>query len=204
MSDPILDLLTGVLCVLTALYVYVTYRASNILEAQTEATRRSADAAKQSADVFIKSERAWVMVDLRWADRPKIVETISNGIRKISIEVCLVCQNDGRTPAWILERLIWFRVVDSLDEKPETTQPPSWVEIGTDPVNVGASSTKKIELECEGAIRSGLAKVIYGHVKYRDVFKPDRETWFGYALILSHQGDRLDRLAGYPEYDRST
>jgi hypothetical protein len=201
-----------VIAAATFIYALVTVVMFLEIRSQSKAARRQAEiadnaakAAKQSADALITSERAWVMVNLQLpTDRMRIVEIISNGIPKISIEVCFVCQNDGRTPAWILEKRIWFRMVESLADKPDITQPLSFVEVGTEPLNVGASSRRKIELECEGDLRSGLGTVIYGHVIYRDVFRPDRETWFGYAVILSQQANRLDRLAGYPEYNKNT
>jgi hypothetical protein len=86
----------------------------------------------------VASERAWIMVDLRWStDRPKIVEMLSNGIPKVSIDVCLVCQNGGRTLAWIREVHFWFRGVDALAAKPEMTSSPSFVEVVPEPLNGG-------------------------------------------------------------------
>jgi hypothetical protein len=43
--------------------------------------------------------------------------------------------------------------------------------------------------------------VIYGVVRYHDVFGKGRETFFGYRLTIRN---RFERLSGYPEYNNNT
>ena len=43
--------------------------------------------------------------------------------------------------------------------------------------------------------------VLYGVVRYRDVFGRERQTTFGYEVTI---GDQIERLSGYPKYNENT
>lgn len=175
----------------------------------------AAQSAQKSADALINSERAWIMADIAWAadvphaPKPTTLRVCSSSGtegKKFSIFVCLVCKNDGKTPAWITERSAWLGLFYNLPTTPDTKQPIAFTYSDLQPLSVGQSSTVQNEPTCKGDYPEvgGPALVIYGVVKYRDAFG-SHETWYGYAI----HGDpgarpRLERLAGYPEYNKNT
>jgi hypothetical protein len=163
-------------------------------------------AAKASTDALINSERAWVLVDLV---PPSAVGTIYDGeslVRDIftkttTCNVRILCTNHGSTPAWITEKRACVDVVESL---PAT---PNWdaleiIDPELEPLAVGRKTElQDANLICQKAREDGKMVVVYGIVKYRDVFAPDRTTTFGYRVRVDGV---LTRLTGYPEYNRNT
>jgi len=51
-----------------------------------------------------------------------------------------------------------------------------------------------------GRQEHGKLTVVYGVVKYRDIFDKRRETTFAYRIL----NGELRRLEGYPEYNKNT
>jgi hypothetical protein len=45
--------------------------------------------------------------------------------------------------------------------------------------------------------------IIYGVVEYRDAFG-EHDTWCGYTVLGPPDKPRLERLAGYPEYNKNS
>ena len=71
-----------------------------------------------------------------------------------------------------------------------------------EPLAVGRKTEPQdANLICQKAREDGKMVVVYGIVKYRDVFAPDRTTTFGYRVRVDGV---LTRLTGYPEYNRNT
>jgi hypothetical protein len=118
-----------------------------------------------------------------------------------------VCKNDGKTPAWITGQQLWCKIFHEAPAAlPDTTLPVSFSRIGPHPLSVrGAPLEIPMELVCEGRREpiGGGPMVIYGVVKYRDVFG-GHETWCGYIIMGPCEVPRLERLAGYPEYNKTT
>ena len=118
-----------------------------------------------------------------------------------SFSVRIICKNDGRTPAWITEKRARIDVVDDLPRQ------PNWatveiIQTEPEPLSVGETGLAKDEgLTCNKGRDFGKMTVVYGLVKYRDVFAADRATSFAY--IIRADG-KLERLPGYPEYNKNT
>ena len=46
--------------------------------------------------------------------------------------------------------------------------------------------------------------LVYGVVKYRDIFGKERETWFCYRMMGYRTNREFVRLPGHPEYNKNT
>jgi hypothetical protein len=171
------------------------------------AIRKQTEASHKAANVLINSERAWIMVQV------KPIPGISSGIfdgeqimkdiisHSTSFSVRILCKNDGRTPAWITEKRACIDVVDSLPDKPNW-ETVDIIQSEPEPVPVGKKSKPKDQgLHCNKGRDFGKMMVVYGIVKYRDIFAADRSTSFGYEVRVD---GALERLACYPEYNKNT
>jgi hypothetical protein len=171
--------------------------------------KKHADAAKKSADALVNAERAWIMADMVFSGEvirglpdsaPYIAvhETSIGGIGTVEVDICLICKNDGRTPAWITERRICFRNVAVLPTKPDYETVRGWEYMTQElaPMKVGGDLTTRWKLECEGPTKAGNDLFAYGIVKYRDAFSPERETRFIYTV----QGREFRRLVSTEDY----
>jgi len=182
-------------------------------------TRRTADIAKTSAqvaqasvDAFTNSERSWIMAHVIWATHAKnaprpttarvFLTSNNSGKQSLHPQVCLVCKNDGKTPAWITQRSAWLNFFEDLPTGPDTNQPVAFTSSELVTLSVGQSATIQPAIECDGSYPEigGPGLVLYGVVKYRDAFG-NHETWYGYTV----HGDppELDRLVGFPAYNNN-
>ncbi len=163
-------------------------RQADALHSLVSATRKSADAAGESAAMaasnvlaLMNAERAWIMAEIQWRANMHVVKHSDS----LSLDIFLLYQNDGKTPAWITEVRILFRIIDAQPVKPlYGTSPGDFAISGPIPVTIGEKGKIKAWLQCEG-IQEGKTLIVYGFIKYRDVFSPDRETRFGYKVIQS-------------------
>ena len=162
-----------------------------ILWCQTRAATRSANAAKASADALIINERPWVLPDgvvpenLWW----EIVGKFDTGGQPRAV---LQFKNYGNTPAWIVQSTAFLKICTDqiLEQSLDYGHPPMYTNPRLVPPG-GAPFTIEIHLDGErrlnpdelNILRSGEAYLIlYGFIKYRDVFfeqiRQERETWF--------------------------
>ena len=191
----------GIGAIVAALYTLGT------LERQTAATEKNVEA-------VVNSERSWIMTDIRWhadvGDAPtptqlRVVEHSGTEGDQISLALCWRWQNDGRTPAWITDKQLWLRIVqEAPPSEPDLSGPFTFS--GPEPLGIGKSSRIFVQPVCDGTWPrrgEGRALILYGVVKYRDVFGT-HETWCGYGVVGGGDHPRLERLAGYPEYNRNT
>jgi hypothetical protein len=189
---------TFVVGVVVAVIYWKTLRA---IEKQTEANHKSADAAHKSAEALVSAERAWVMVEIHWTDQRGglLRSESSDGTIRTGAFVNLICRNQGRTPAWIVERHIRVEVTNSVAPKPELRG--AEISYDLEPLAVGGrDSIQHWSLIGDGWAGEGRFTLIYGVVKYRDVFSPSRETRFGYMVA---KDGSLARIA-HPEYNKNT
>ena len=158
------------------------------------------------AEALVNAERSWLTVQLQpvpGGGGPFEGEDIIRDIitHTTSFSVRIICKNDGRTPAWITEKRARIDVVDDLPRQ------PNWatveiIQTEPEPLSVGETGLAKDEgLTCNKGRDFGKMTVVYGLVKYRDVFAADRATSFAY--IIRADG-KLERLPGYPEYNKNT
>jgi hypothetical protein len=173
---------------------------------QTVLLRRAADAAKASADALINSERAWLMVDLQWegGGRSKLVNTSSliqgTLVEKTAACVDSIILNNGRSPAWIIEKRINMAISENIPPEPELQLVPVSDPI-LEPIATSGKSTWHAEPGCKGKPDVGKITIIFGMIKYRDIFNKTRETRFGYMVS---PGRDLERIPSYPEYNKYT
>lgn len=186
--------------------VWIAFGTLADLKEQTSTARIAADAAKKSADAVINSERAWMFADLKAASGMNMA--VSNSQTHIYIRV--ECNNVGRSPAWIIEVRVKFMFIEA-DKLPPIPglDDAEQVWAGTRPMapNDEPFSTGEIMLTADGiqVIDSTTRKlaVVYGVVRYRDIFADNLSTTFGYR-ILPGENMRFGRLVEYPEYNKNT
>jgi hypothetical protein len=172
------------------------------ISAQTGSAIKTARAAKKSADALINAERAWIMVDIEWANKRPYVVTHAGP--RTEIDILLICRNQGKSPAWITERQVKTVMVTVIPPVPQMdgAEVLNYIE----PLTAnGPESKLRRRPCCEGLVQpEGPVLLVYGVVKYRDVFRMNRETWFGYEISGAASDPRLGRLAGYQEYNHCT
>jgi len=122
---------------------------------------------------------------------------MGGGVETVGVDICLICRNDGRTPAWITEKQIHLRNLAVLPVNPDfTVEAMDFSSKILEPLNVGGESRTRWTPECDGPTVASKTLVLYGYVKYRDAFSPERETRFAYTV----QGQLLRRFAGTDDY----
>jgi hypothetical protein len=156
-------------------------------------------------------ERAWVMADVepdseKWRDRKlHVLEGSGTSGDNTAIYAVLVCTNAGKSPAWIDETRAKFEIVKTLPEIPNF-ESAEYIEASTIPLGMveggAVPHTQRLPWTptAVGHEEVGKMSVIYGFVKYRDIFKKHRITTFGYRIIHG----KLKRLENYPEYNKNT
>jgi len=157
-------------------------------------------------------ERAWVMADIeadaaKWRDQKlHVIEGSGTDGDTTAIYAALTCRNAGRTPAWIEKTVAKFEIVTTLPPIPNF-EGAEYIEVGTIPLGMAGGDavphTQKLPWVPTASGHPGIGKmpVIYGFVEYRDIFKKQRVTTFGYRI--THDGE-LKRLVGSPKYNEST
>jgi hypothetical protein len=159
------------------------------------------------------TERAWVMAQIdgdrkQWRDgKVHIVLGSGTGGDSTGTWIVLSCHNEGKSPGWIYEKKVKFEVFSSVNPKPDFNSLPT-VFKGREPIGIGQSAIPNItelpRLEiAEGHAKPGDKMVIYGMVKYRDIFKKKRKVTFGYQIVESADGYILERLSEAP-YNNNT
>ncbi len=156
-------------------------------------------------------ERAWVMAEVvpdseKWRDRRlHVLEGSGTSGDSTAIYAVLVCTNAGKSPAWISETRAKFEIVETLPAVPNF-ESAEYIEASTIPLGMveggAAPHTQRLPWTptAVGHEELGKMSVIYGFVKYRDIFKKQRITTFGYRII----NGTLRRLEAYPKYNENT
>jgi hypothetical protein len=160
---------------------------------------------EKAAKTAIASECAWIDAELRW---PNLKGNIIHGTSVIERQefkttwftVDYVRRNSGKTPAWITETNLGIQIADTLPPRPDmkTTWP---FQSGIEVVSAGGESTlERLQLQVEGHYEIGKITILYGFIKYRDVFgRDDRITTFGYYMKPDRGFERLN-LPGWNEH----
>jgi hypothetical protein len=172
-------------------YVYATVIGSGVavlalivLICQTIATRNNSAA-------LLSIEGAWVTASL---EEQKFLHNLGQG--KCGIDVVCLCQNTGRTPAWVLEIDCKLEFVDTLRGLIFSDLPT--VRYQPESIATGEKRTYTFELRCSG---SGEFLVAYGVVKYTDIFNRNRRTTFAYRIL---ENCVPVRIATFREYNKNT
>ena len=153
---------------------------------------------------FRMSERAWVMAQIdgdrrKWSDgKVHILEGSGTSGDSTGTWIILSCHNEGKSPAWIYEKRVKFEVAPRLNPAPDFDSLPV-VFNGREPIGIGQAAipnvTKLHRLEiAEGHTKPGDMMIIYGIVRYHDIFKESRTATFGYQITGESEGYILGRL----------
>jgi len=205
------NVIVAIIYVMVAFFTLLAiHRQANIAEKQSldakttaETADKTAKAARDSADALINAERAWVFADIERA--PGSGRDVSNGQTTVSVRV--ICNNVGRSPAWIDEILIRYFMAGERDAFPDTPDfsEAEYIHIGPTPIAPKGEPlrTDDLAITARGVQGLGIFEIAYGIVRYRDPFGAKRHTTFGYRL---RTGDdmRYERLRGMPSYNEHT
>jgi hypothetical protein len=155
-------------------------------------------------------ERAWVMAELRVSPATSLLTgtstyqgtttqtTSAMGLR-------LYCVNDGNSPAWITEksaRLVVVRRGD-LPRFPELSREDILAD-DLEPMGPGKDNVFVWDINGKGYHSIDTATLVYGVVRYTDIFKNKRETWFCYQLTGYKNSRKVIRVTGELEYNKNT
>lgn len=166
-------------------------------------------AIKHQGDIAESVDRAWIMVDLKWTEssivhgNTRFVVSRHGTLATTTVLVHIICTNFGKTPAWITEKRIGFSIVKTIPVKPDLRRctfvisDPEYLAAGKD------STTESLGPGAKGTLspEDGNTGLVYGTVKYRDIFGRIRYTYFGY--LISASGRKLIRLPNFPEYNKN-
>ncbi len=189
---------------------------TDILRESVSIARVSAKAAEASTNALINSERAWVMAELEWAnDRPGNFGWGSGGGFEGATtwaRLSLNCSNEGKTPAWIIQKRVRIEIVEAIPPKPQFPPlNPEWEFENSEPEPLAPGRNHKVffDITCrdkwdfEVEILTDRELIAYGFVRYRDAFQVERETRFGYRFAKSTK-EEVERIEGFPEYNKHT
>lgn len=191
------------------LQFFILWKQSRIMKDHAVHLNSLAMATKQNGDALINGARAWLMVDIEWQDGKHILESNEGeGTEKTTIFAECRCRNEGKSFAQITEKGYVCKII-STDMPKMLPQEPDFSDIDlfhhaceyTAPNS--AAEPYKLEITSDGRRKHNRAMVLYGRVKYRDVYGKDYETRFGY--FITGMGN-LERMAAesYPEYNSHT
>jgi hypothetical protein len=188
--------------IIAGLAVFIGIGSLYLLREQAKSTEKAAQAAKDSADAVMNSERAWVLVEITGQNgKPSLIQSVNFGVRTWSVAVDISCSNQGRTPAWIVERRIALLPSIPVPEKPPLD---SANLIETEPITllVGQSPFVTTQIvPSNEQITDEEHRILYGVIKYRDIYGKVRQTTFGYRVGRFYM---LDRMSDYPAYNEHT
>ena len=182
--------------------IVVIYLQTKATQESASAAKDAANAAKANADAVINAERAWVFVEIApTGGSVTFGENWTMGAYSFGFSVDLVCRNEGKTIAWITEKRIALASVD-IPPKDQQWEGIPIVETAPDERVVPSGDFASTHLvECADTLGEKTA-IIYGLVKYRDIFDQPRYTRFGHRLTKDRR--RWVPLTEYPAYHKQT
>jgi hypothetical protein len=155
-------------------------------------------------------ERAWVVVDIKHEGRELTNTTIIGDILGESTSIPLRCisLNGGRSPAWVIEKRIAFEIFENADAVPRTS-PIKRTRVFDDIPHAVYTQEHSVRANmpiAQGRLTETNIGVIYGVVRYRDIFNKIRGTTFGYKVLpaIDTLSLRLEPLKNRPKYNKNT
>lgn len=190
----------GIIAIITAVYVIISFFTFRAIERQT-----------LSAEAQLAAESPWIMVNIEYSPgmKGRFLGTIKVHDEPETHHTDFIfrfdCINHGRTPALITEKRAKLIIVpkDSLPRDPDL-RATEVLDDRAEPLAAGKKSFTKRDEQFSAPGYQGLDDwtVLYGVVRYRDVFGRDRQTTFGYEVTL---GEKIERLPGsYYRYNENT
>lgn len=182
----------------TIIGVGIALGALRFLIKSANAAERAADAAKKSADAILNVERAWVFASVKHSETGphSFAQGVIEGVTTVTVFIDVVCTNEGKTPAWIIEKHLGMGFFDVIPETPPLVE----CQISQyEPEPLGAGKVAKwinLNPSCNGIMGQGQTMLIYGVVRYRHMFSEEiKHTTFGY--VVSSGGIR-----NVPQFER--
>jgi hypothetical protein len=186
-----------VMAILTTFYVVISYFGFR-------AIKRQADIAEKPANAVVNAEAAWIMVKITLfsgTGAEAIRENEDAGRKTTSAFITCHCQNRGNTPGTVIEKRIGLATVTSLPTKPDLS---GTIVFQAEPELLAGGQESHRHFDIGGNPREfGKTTIIYGIVRYRDVFDRDRYTTFGY-MLSPDKPPRIERIPNYPQYNENT
>jgi hypothetical protein len=163
-----------------------------------EAAKASADAAEKTAKALINSEAASIMVSIVM-DNSNVRSVSDSTGDRTEIYFNYICINQGRTAAWIIQKGFRFLILDSMPDEPDLESIGS-LQLEPESVDAHQESQRQFSWECRGHIRHENIALIWGVVKYEDVFGNQRWSRFGYKIKPNNILERIN----LPAYNKRT
>lgn len=129
---------------------------------------------------LVNSERSWIIPRFNYPNSDRRIRILTTS-KEMVIDLILTLHNSGKTPAWITERRITLKVVESIPPNPlfgDQKGGDFW-DFPHYPTATENSFDDDIRCSCERVDIEGKTVIVYGYVKYRDVFCPERWAYFG-------------------------
>jgi hypothetical protein len=183
------EAITAVATAFIAVYTFLLWRSTSRL---WEETKKTANAAKQSSDSWMEAEGPWISI----TDLSHLTEitAVLSGLPRVP-SVDFKWTNYGRTPALITgfkNRLTIIRSATELLDEPDYGEITEYsIEVPILPKNgrsqqVVLDETITWDLSMASEIQRNVATlVLFGLVKYRDIFQ--RESEFRYCFKYGRQ-----------------
>jgi len=208
-GDYLLALFTLALAVVSIMQWLVLRQHEQWMEKHDAKLERVAQAANENAKALINSERAWITVYLKWSEPGNHARTLPDGRARMDIQC--ICANRGKSPAWVVEQCIKVEVANGFYGPDYSDVHDSDIDrrfIPLSPRDTPTSDTTDFrrQLFTKGPAPINKFILIYGYVKYRDVFTQQgqpRETQFGFFTQATGGVEPISRIA-QPEYNRYT
>lgn len=170
-------------------------------------------AVRSQTDALIRSERAWIMVELSPAPgsgekvHALTGASIQHGIRTThtGIPLRVICRNEGKVPAWITEKGVYVKILATSPPRKPEFKGSGENDYEPRPVSAEREALPHWDVTpiCEGTEATGQITIVYGYVRYRDPFAEGHITTFGYRLTPD---SKLVRLEGqdFSKYNENT
>jgi hypothetical protein len=188
----------AVIGVITLIYLYRqskdTKQALDWAKESAIAAKTSADAALANAQAIINAERAWITANAEW--RPDEAMHIVARENRSSMNIRFRFQNQGRTPAWITSKGFGCMIRDSVPDEPELDSDSFNVTEGLEVINAGGTFLEDQMLMDYANASTAKFVIVYGLVKYRDIFNQRHATLFGYRIFPGYH-DKIEPFLKY-------
>jgi hypothetical protein len=216
-NDTLLVIFTGLLAVVGLLQwkvltkhetwmkrnVRVVIEVAKAARKNADAAKVSADAAKDSFQSVIDSERSWVV-----ADAPRIQTDIASGQ---SVRALCTVRNRGKTMARVIEKGENYSIQatpDSLQETPDYGKIAKWpngVVLSPASESVLPRTLQVASSETwQQVINGSMVLLIFGFVKYLDVFNREHETRYIFRFETTWERGGAFYVEYKSEYNRAT
>jgi hypothetical protein len=182
-TDGLLALFTLALAVVSVMQWLVLRKHEEWMRKHDANLSKMAQAAVDNAKALVNSNCSLVEVFMEWVPDGARIKA-EGGTTEIYIN--LICSNRGNSPASIVERIIKMEISDMFRGPNLSTVNDSEIDRELIPLAQtgvdGCRRDRRYRL-CEPNRPENKYILIYGLVKYRDIFTPEeqsRETWFGF------------------------